>query len=85
MINQYQKKRQTIVDSLLNIQLQLTAKVKDIQQATTVDLKLAAFTQRDLLMEQQRQLQIELSLLDNEEIQRQGSERTQPRFRPADR
>jgi hypothetical protein len=85
MINQYQKKRQTIVDSLLNIQQQLTAKVKDIQQATTVDLKLAAFTQRDLLMEQQRQLQIELSLLDNEEIQRQGSERTQPRFRPADR
>jgi hypothetical protein len=85
MINQYQKKRQTIVDSLLNIQQQLTVKVKDIQQATTVDLKLAAFTQRDLLMEQQRQLQIELSLLDNEEIQRQGSERTQPRFRPADR
>ena len=85
MINQYQKKRQTIVDSLVNIQQQLTAKVKDIQQATTVDLKLAAFTQRDLLMEQQRQLQIELSLLDNEEIQRQGSERTQPRFRPASR
>jgi uncharacterized NAD-dependent epimerase/dehydratase family protein len=83
MINQYQRKRQELTDQLQQLQQQLTLASTEIRSAATVDEKLAKFHDRDRLMEQQRAVQVSLSLLDNEELQRMAEERSQPRFRPA--
>jgi hypothetical protein len=85
MIRNFAAERQQLIEEITALQTQLTAISVSVRQAVTVDNKLALFTDRDRMLEQQHALQVKMIKLDQEEIEHVSRVNDAARFRPATR
>jgi hypothetical protein len=85
MIRNFTAERQRLIDEITGVQEKLKATGLSVREAKTVDEKLALFTDRDRLLEQQHSLQVKIIYLDQEEIEHITQGVNAPKFRPASR
>lgn len=85
MIRNFAAEKAELVNRLTDISNELTSIGREIQAADTVDKKLEIFSRRDRVMEQQRQQQVALIMLSQEEIEHMNRINEEPRFQPQHR
>jgi hypothetical protein len=85
MLNLESRQRQDIIEKLQASHRDLVKVSEAIKSIKTVKEKLELFDQRDQIIEQQQQLQMELAVFDQKIANDIERERSQPIFMPAAR